>query len=283
VIQYISTEDETRVSVNVPYDRYTWLTTDEDGVSIMSEEGSPAGAVLFPLELNGVPLADLIEGSIENLPERKTTKSAEYITVHGNTHSYSGFTPIETSWKDITVHRGTGIVMSSDFYYNNNEYSITTSTSISLKGTSFALGSRVPVILSLVASTTLSASTLTEGTALELTVSIADQDGGSVSDAEVTATFNEISFVLSPNRSGDYEVSLSTNDLEAGTYSVIIEAKKTGFQGITDSSSVVVQSAPSQPDSPTGQTGIPGFPVLSILMGTSLATLTVAYMNSRRQ
>lgn len=283
VIQYISTEDETRVSVNVPYDRYTWLTTDEDGVSIMSEEGSPAGAVLFPLELNGVPLADLIEGSIDNLPERKTTKSAEYITVHGNTHSYSGFTPIETSWKDITVHRGTGIVMSSDFYYNNNEYSITTSTGISLKGTSFALGSRVPVILSLVASTTLSASTLTEGTALELTVSISDQDGGSVSDAEVTATFNEISFVLSPNGSGDYEASLSTNDLEAGTYSVIIEAIKTGFQGITDSSSVVVQSAPSQPDSPTGQTGIPGFPVLSILMGTSLATLTVAYMNSRRQ
>jgi hypothetical protein len=283
LIQYISTEDETRVSVNIPYDRYTWLTADEDGISIMSEDGSPAGTVLFPLELNGVPLADLVYGSIDNLPERKTTESAEYITVHGNTHSYSGFTPIETSWKDITVHRGTGIVTSSDFYYNNNEYSITTSTGISLKGTSFALGSRVPVVFSLVASTTLSASTLTEGTALEVTVSITDQDGGSVSDAEVTATFNDMLFVLSPKGSGGYEASLSTDDLEAGTYSVIVEAIKTGFQGVTDSSSVVIQSAPSQPDSPIGQTGIPGFPMLSILMGAALATLTVAYMNGRRQ
>jgi hypothetical protein len=282
-IQYISTEDETRVSVNIPYDRYTWLTADEDGVSIMSEEGSPAGAVLFPLELNGVPLAELVEGSIDHLPEREARESAEYITVHGNTHSYSGFTPIETSWKDITVHRGTGIVMSSDFYYNNNEYSITTSTDISLKGTSFALGSRVPVILSLIASTRLSASTLTEGTALEVTVSITDQDGGSVSDAEVTAAFNDMSFVLSPKGSGGYETSLSTVDLEAGTYSVIVEALKPGFQEVTDSSSVVIQSAPSQPDSPTGPTGIPGFPMLSILMGAGLATLTAAYMNGRRQ
>ena len=230
-----------------------------------------------------MPLADLVEGSIDHLPDRETTESAEYITVHGRTHSYSDFTPVETSWKDITVHRGTGIVTYSDFYYNNNEYSITISTGISLKDTSFALGSRVPVILSLIASTRLSASTLTEGTALEVTVRITDQDGGSVSDAEVTATFNDVSFVLSPQGSGGYEASLSTEGLEAGTYSVTVEAYKTGFQGVTDSSSVVVQSAPIQSGSPTGQPGIPGFPMLSILMGAGLATLTAAYVNGRRQ
>jgi hypothetical protein len=178
-----------------------------------------------------VPLADLVDGSIDNLPEKTTTENDEYITVHGKTHSYSGFTPIETSWKDTTVHKSTGIVTSSDFYYNNNEYSLTTSTDIILTDTNFALGSRVPVILSLSASTTLSASTLTEGTALKVTVSVTDQDGASVRDAEVTATFNEVSYVLSPKGSGGYEVSLSTVDLEPGAYSVTIEACKNGFPG----------------------------------------------------
>ena len=117
---------------------------------------------------------------------------------------------------------------------------------------------------------------------MEVTVSITDQDGESVSDAEVTATFNDVLSVLSPQGSGGYEVSLSTDGLEAGTYSVIVEALKTGYPGATDSSSVVIQSAPSQPDPPAGQTGIPGFPMLSILMGAGLATLTAAYMNGRR-
>ena len=223
----------------------------------------------------------LVDGSIDNLPERTIMESDEYVTVHGKTHSYSGFTPIETSWKDITVHKGVGIVTSSDFYYNNNEYSITTSTGIILTDTSFVLGSRVPVILSLSTSTTLSTSTLTAGTALKVTVSVTDQDGGSVSDAEVTATFNDVSYVLSPRGSGGYEASLSTVDLEAGTYSVTVEVIKTGFQGATDSTSVAIQSAPSQPDSPSGQTGIPGFPMLSIFMGATLASLIMAYMNKR--
>jgi len=102
-ITHIITEDETKVPVNIPYDRYTWLTPDEDGVSIEADDGSPSGAVLFPLELNGVPLADLVYGSIDHLPERDITESEAYVTVHGNTHRYSGFTPIETSWKDMTV------------------------------------------------------------------------------------------------------------------------------------------------------------------------------------
>ena len=114
-----------------------------------------------------------------------------------------------------------------------------------------------------------------------MTVSVTDQDGGSVSDAEVTATFNDVSYVLSPQGSGGYEASLSTVDLGAETYNVTIEAIKTGFQGTTDSTSVSIQSAPSQPDSPSGQPGIPGFPMLSIFLGAALASLTVAYMNNR--
>jgi len=284
VIEYVSTEDETRVRVDVPYDSYTWHTPDEDGVSIVSEDGSPAGVAIFPLELNGVSLADLVYGGVDHLPEREITESDEYITVHGNTPSYSGFTPIETSWKDVTVHRGTGIVTASEFYYNNNEYSITTSTDIFLLETSFSLSSRVPVILSLTASMTLSAATLTEGDQLRVNVRIRDQDGEPVDSAEVTVTFNEQVFTLSPEESGEYAVSLSTDDMQEGTYGVHIAAEKSGHQGITDSGSVVIQkraSSQTAAPSPSGQTGIPSFPQLSVALGAAIATLIAAKMRQR--
>ena len=284
-ITHIITEDDTKVPVNIPYDRYTWLTPDEDGVSIEADDGSPSGAVLFPLELNGVPLADLVYGSIDHLPERDITESEAYVTVHGNTRSYSGFTPIETSWKDITVHRGTGIVTSSGFYYNNNEYSITTSVGITLGYTSFQLSSRVPVILSLAASTTLSSSTLTEGDPLTVTVRVTDQDGEAVSDAEATGTFNDEDFTLSHRDSGNYEATLSTDDLEAGTYSVYIGVEKAGYPAATDSSSVTIQQRPVSPtdDTSSGQTGISGFPGLSIAVGAGLAALAAARLRRPRQ
>ncbi len=284
-ILHIITEDETRVPVNIPYDRYTWLTPDEDGVSIEADDGSPSGAVLFPLELNRVPLADLVYGSIDHLPERDITESEAYVTVHGNTHRYSGFTPIETSWKDMTVHKGTGIVTSSGFYYNNNEYSITTSVGITLGYTSFQLSSRVPIVLSLTASTSLSASTLTEGDSLTVTVRVTDQDSEAVSDAEATGTFNAEDFTLSHRESGNYEATLSTDDLEAGTYSIYIGVEKAGYPAATDSSSVTIQQRPVSPtdDTSSGQTGIPGFPGLSIAVGAALATLAAARLRRPRQ
>jgi hypothetical protein len=284
-ITHIITEDETKVPVNIPYNRYTWLTPDEDGISIEADDGSPSGVVLFPLELNGVPLADLVYGSIDHLPERDIAESEAYVTVHGNTRSYSGFTPIETSWKDITVHRGTGIVTSSGFYYNNNEYSITTSVGITLGYTSFQLSSRVPVVLSLAASTTLSSSTLTEGDSLTVTVRVTDQDGEAVSDAEAAGTFNAEDFTLSHRDSGNYEATLSTDDLEAGTYSVYIGVEKAGFPAAMDSSSVTIQQRPVSPtdDTSSGQTGIPGFPGLSIAVGAALATLAAARLRRPRQ
>jgi hypothetical protein len=286
MIQYVSTEDETRIQVNVPYDSYTWHTADDDGVSIASEDGSPAGAVIFPLELNGVPLADLVYASIENLPEREITVGDAYVTVHGKTRSYSGFTPIETSWKDLTVHRGTGIVTSSDFYYNNNEYSITVSTGITLTDTSFELSSRVLVTLSLAASTTLSTSTLTEGTPLTVTVDVTDQDGSPVSDAEVAVSFDGEDTTLAPQGSGSYEATLSTEDLEAGTYDINVVVEKEGYQAAADSGSVGIQQRASQPESPSapsGQTGIPGFPGLSIALGAALATFVATLMRRNRK
>ena len=287
VIKYIFTEDETRVSVNIPYDSYTWYTAKEAGVSLVSDDGSTAGAVIFPLELNGVPLADLVYESIDHLPEIEITESAEYVTVNGRTTQYSGFTPIETSWKDMRVHKGTGIVTFSDYYYNNNEYSITTSTSIALTDTSFTLSSRVQIILSLSASMTLSESTITEGDSLKVTAHIVDQDGEPVSDAEVTAILDDEEFDLSPKGSGDYEKTLSTTDLQAGTYTIDIGAEKSGYLAATDSDSVVIQRAASPPPvpdpSPPEQNGIPGFPGLSIALGTGIATFVVSKLRRNKR
>ena len=281
-ITHIITEDETRVPVNIPYDRYTWLTPNEDGTSIEADDGSPSGAVLFPLELNGVPLADLVYGSIDNLPERTISENVAYVTVHGNTRSYSGFTPIETSWRDITVHRGTGIVTSSDFYYNNNEYSITTSVAVSLGYTSFQLSSRVPVVLSLAAQTSLSASSLTEGDTFTVTVRVTNQDGEAVSDAEVTGSFNDEDFNLTHQETGNYEGALSTEGLEAGTYSINIDVGKAGYPSVTDSGSVSVQQRQVNPDDDnSGRTGIPGFSTLSVAVGAALATLAAARARRR--
>jgi hypothetical protein len=280
MIQHILTEDETRVRVDIPYDSYTWYTAKEEGVSLVSDDGSAADAVLFPLELNGVPLSDLVYESIAHLPEKEITESAEYVSVYGSTSQYSGFTPIETSWKDLRVHRGTGIVTSSDFYYNNNEYSITTSTGIALTDTSFTLSSRAPVVMSLSASMRLSESTVTEGDSLEVTVRLVDQDGGAIDDAQVTAYLGDEGFTLSSEGSGGYQATLSTTDLEAETYTVYVEADKAGYESAADEDTLVIQARapnpPPDPDSSPRPGGIPGFPVASIALGAALASIALS-------
>ncbi|MBC8224730.1 hypothetical protein H8E65_09085, partial [Candidatus Bathyarchaeota archaeon] len=154
---------------------------------------------------------------------------------------------------------------------------------VTLGYTSFQLSSRVPVVLSLAASTFLSASTLTEGDSLTVTVRVTDQDGEAVSDAEVTGTFNGEDFTLSHRESGNYEATLSTDDLEAGTYSVYIGVEKAGYPGVTDSSSITIEQRPVSPtnDTSSGQTGIPGFPGLSIAIGAALATIGAARIRRR--
>jgi hypothetical protein len=187
----------------------------------------------------------------------------------------------------MRVHKGTGVVTFSDYYYNNNEYSITTSTSIALTDTSFTLSSRVQIILSLSASMTLSESTITEGDSLKVTAHVVNQDGEPVSDAEVTAILDDEEFDLSPKGSGDYEKTLSTTDLQAGTYTIDIGAEKSGYMAATDSDSVVIQRAASPPPvpdpSPPEQNGIPGFPGFSIALGTGIATFVVSKLRHNKR
>ncbi len=279
-IRQVLTEDETKVSVDIPYDEYTWYAPDEEGIPLRSEDGSAAGAVVYPLEYRGLTLYDFVSDSISNLPERDMDESTEYVSAHGRTPSYSGFTPIDTQWRDVVAHRGTGIITSYEFYYNNNEYSITTSTGITLTEANFDLSSRASVAPSLAASTTLSSENLTEGDPITLTVEIMDQDGAPVDDAEVTATFIGESYVLMHTGSGSYEATLSSDDADEGTYEVIISAEMTGYEGTSDSSYVVIQHRPpSQPAGSTpGGSGIPGFPPLAIALGMSLAYLVASQL-----
>ncbi|MBA7663562.1 hypothetical protein ES703_71607 [subsurface metagenome] len=118
-----------------------------------------------------------------------------------------------------------------------------------------------------------------------MTVRVTDQDGEAVSDAEATGTFNDEDFTLSHRDSGNYEATLSTDDLEAGTYSVYIGVEKAGYPAATDSSSVTIQQRPVSPtdDTSSGQTGIPGFPGLSIAVGAALASLAAARLRHPRQ
>jgi hypothetical protein len=279
-IEYVLTEDETRVRVDVPYDKYVWLTIDEDGLSLASGDGSSAGIVVFPLILNGIYLSDLVYSSIDHLPERDYSDNEEYLSVHGSTSQYSGFTPIETQWKDITVHKGTGIVTSSEFYYNNNEYSITTATDIVLVETNFPLNSRSPIKRSLKATTSFSSSKVVEGTPLTITASVTDQDDEPISDANVTVIFNDQTFSLSSHDSGRYEVTLNTVDIEAGTFDIILSAEKSGYQKATETSSIVVEEKDTGKSSSTDSEkgGIPGFPTISIAMGVALAFFVASRM-----
>jgi hypothetical protein len=283
-IHHILTEDETRVPVNIPYDRYTWLSPDEEGASIESDDGSSSEIVLYPMELNGVPLIDLVYNSIEHLPERDISETQEYVSVHGNTRSYSGFTPIETSWKDITVHKGTGIVTSSDFYYNNNEYSITTSVGVTLDYTSFELRSRLPVILSLTVSSTISDSTINEGDSVTVNAHVTDQDGEAVTDAEIRGTFNEKNFTLIHKDQGRYESTLSTEEFIEGIYNITIRVEKEGYQSITDTNTIEVKKEQiSQTDNgSSNSTGIPGFQFQSIVLGFILSIILISILNIRR-
>jgi len=116
-------------------------------------------------------------------------------------------------------------------------------------------------------------------------VRVTDQDSEAVSDAEVAGTFNAEDFTLSHRESGNYGATLSTGDLEAGTYSIYIGVEKAGYPAATDSSSVTIQQRPVSPtdDTSSGQTGIPGFPGLSIAIGAALATLAAARLRRPRQ
>jgi len=281
-INEVYTEDGNRVVIDVPYDKYTWYSPDNDGLLLCDSEGSSAGPVLFPLEYNGESLSDMAFSNVEHLPVTSKDENAGTITVHGKTRSYTSFTPIETSWMDITIHRATGIVTSYSFYYNNNEYSITTSVTITLESSSFTLSSRTIEIPSLSMEASLSHSEFTQGTTLTLTAQVEDQNENPINDAQVTATLDTYRYTLISLGSGTYEVAVKTGSLPTGIYTINFSVEKEDYQLDSDMGTVTINAkAVTQPEqqenSDSQPNGIPGYPETSILLGLVTVLILITY------
>ena len=93
--------------------------------------------LIYPTSSHGKTLKDMIISQ-----DYDVTESAEYIRGHYATAPGEGYTPVQTQWKDITVHKGTGITTSGSSYLNDNEYSITSTTDLTLNWTNFDLSTR---------------------------------------------------------------------------------------------------------------------------------------------
>ncbi|MBN2334174.1 hypothetical protein JXL21_01355 [Candidatus Bathyarchaeota archaeon] len=271
-VQYIYAEDEIRYRLDMPVVTYTWHTPTDGAISLMDADGDHVGPAIYPLSLNGAPLAALMEDAVDHLPETDSSESTTHLSVSGTTPQYSGFTPVETQWMDLTVHKGSGIVTYSEFYYNNNEYQITTSTHISLQETSFSLDSRVAVTPELTAVTELSHQSLEQGTPLTVTVQVTDQDGAQVTDATVTATVDETLYTLIHQGSGTYTVTIETGETQPSSKTVTVTAEKAGHQPASDASSFTVEAA-RQPEPEQTGGGIPGYPAAATLLGTAAALI----------
>ncbi|MCW4051185.1 MAG: hypothetical protein NWE89_15790 [Candidatus Bathyarchaeota archaeon] len=286
-IQHIYTEDETRLTVDIPFDDYTWMSPEDGALTLRNIEGDAAGPVLYPLTFNGASLLELVEDRVDYLPDVDKSEDGTRLSFSGRTPQYSGFTPIETQWMDITVHKGTGIVTYYEFYYNNNEYSITTSTSMSLYDTSFTLSSRTAETPELEASTTLSHSSLTQGDALTVMVQVLDQNNDAVTDAQVTAVINTNRYILTHQDSGNYETSIDTSSFQPATLSVTVTAEKAGYLEASDVATITVTQRQSSSTSTSGETdspeesGIPGYPPVSVALG--VAVVAVRLLFSRKK
>jgi hypothetical protein len=129
-------------SFDIPHYDYYWGTVDEGGLKL--KDAYYSSVLIYPLYKGGEYLIDMVESAIDYLPETTVTESTETINGFGKTASGSGYTPIETEWLDITVHKGTGIVTVADWYYQDREHDIQAGSEATLIDTNFALQSRQP-------------------------------------------------------------------------------------------------------------------------------------------
>ena len=278
-------ENEARATINIPYEGYSWRTITNNGMTISDSNDKQTMPLIYPLELNGDQLTDLIDGVIDHLPEKTHTPGADTYRVYGKTRSGSGYTPVETQWLDITAHRGTGIVTSYDWYYNNNDYGITARSQIGLGDTNFDLASRAAPIAALktfIGDIYVDPDPATVGDTIEVQLDLFDEDDIVVPDASVFVVFEGDEYAMSEQRVGSYVVSIDTDDLSAGDYEGILVVEKTGFEPAEGGFEFTLtgESTPPPPEpTPNGTSGgIPGMPVSSLILGASL----VIYITRRR-
>jgi hypothetical protein len=222
------------------YSINTWHTLD-DGPLVLATS-SVSQAAIFPLYLEGGTIVDFVEEEIEHLPEKNYVDGAHSMSGHGRTSSGSGYTPLKTEWRDITLHKGTGILLSYDFYYNDNEYSITTSRSVGLVETNFDLDGRFVNIQILELDAAFSSDVVERGEQLSIQVEVRDIMKDFVEGAIVTVLVGGTTAELFEVGSGRYEGLVQTGDLSIGEHGLIVSAEKEGYESGTTTQSVNVET-----------------------------------------
>jgi hypothetical protein len=223
--------------------------------------------LIYPLILNGSPLSELVDEAIENLPEKTVTDGADYYGVFGKTSDGMGFSPVETQWLDISVHKGTGIVSDYDWYYNNNDYGITARSQVVLDHVSFNLAARTPeaAIKTFGGSIYVEPNPVEADTAVKITLVLYDSEEEPVTEATVTGLLwdgRQSAFI--EEDVGVYTLTVDTTGFNAGEYLGSITAEKTGFE--TESGTFQFTVTSTEPEPP--DTGIPASPIISIILGT---------------
>lgn len=122
---------------------YTWGTVDTDGLSADSTLHDYSSAILYPLYAAGCDLRAVVESRMD-LSEVDIIESAQYINGYAHTYNPPDFTPIITQDKRISIHRGTGIVTSSSWNYQDRDLEIGFSILLTLNETNFNLENRPP-------------------------------------------------------------------------------------------------------------------------------------------
>lgn len=243
-------------TLDSPFYSYAWIAA-ADGSSGESVSGVDQ-LMIYPLYCNGKTLHDFLEEEISHLPEKNYIEGEYSLKAHGRTSSGSGYTPLKTEWRDITVHSGTGIITYYESYYNDNEYSITTTSSLSLLYTNFNLNSREPYLPSLVIAAQLSSTSLTQGETLGISVHVEDEEMSSVEGAPVIAVIGDYVFQLADVGGGDYQGQFETSDLQEGQYDVVVGVESSGYESAQKAMSFTVEKK---------AIGISGFPITSVLLG----------------
>jgi len=228
------------IILDTEYYIYTWLTVDNGPLKPETSSGSQV--TIFPLYLDGKTIGNFIEEEIDHLPEKNYIEGAFSISGHGRTSSGSGYTPLKTEWIDITIHTNTGIMTHYDFYYNDNEYSITTSRSMSLVGSNFDLNKRNVNIQILELDAVISKDTLERGEAVGVEVIVTDTFDNLVEGVNVKASVEGITLELTGMGNGRYEGSIATRDLSIGEHQIIIVAEKEDYESGTMTQQIIVQT-----------------------------------------
>jgi hypothetical protein len=248
------------IILDFPHSTYSWVEA-TDGLSWRIGEG-PEHVLIYPIYRGGDTIRGFLLEEVDHLPEKSLTEGERSLSIHGRTSSVSGFTPLRTEWRDVTVQTGTGIVSSYEFYYNDNEYSITTTSALSLLGTNIDAGTREPYVPSLSIMAQLSSMSVTRGDKLEVSVHVEDEEGASVEGVSVTAAIGGSLTQLADVGGGEYQGQLETSEVQEGQREVLVAAGGSGYASAQEALSVTVKAA-----------GIPGFPTMSVASGVLVAVV----------